>query len=176
MNAPAPKRRPLARARRAAREDRGSYAVETAVLAPALIALLLLMIAFGRVTDADGAVDSAARAAARAASLERDAASAQVKAQAAADRSLTGDGVTCRISTVTVDTAGYAQQVGVDATVTASVSCVADLSDIGLPGLPGSKTLHSSWTSPLDTYRGRALGFGNSEGPWSTNRSMEAVQ
>ncbi|MFD9634778.1 pilus assembly protein, partial [Streptomyces violascens] len=66
-----------------------------------------------------------------------------------------GDGITCRISTVNVDTAGYAQQVGTDATVTASISCVASLSDIGLPGLPGSKTLRSSWTSPLDTYRGR---------------------
>ncbi|MFE0200944.1 pilus assembly protein, partial [[Kitasatospora] papulosa] len=39
------------------------------------------MIAFGRVTDADGAVDSAARAAARAASLERDAGSAQAEAR-----------------------------------------------------------------------------------------------
>ncbi|MFD9630302.1 TadE family protein, partial [Streptomyces violascens] len=80
----------IRRAGRTARDDRGSYSVETAVLAPVIIALLLLMIAFGRVVDADGAVDSAARAAARAASLERDAASAQTQAQAAADRSLSG--------------------------------------------------------------------------------------
>ncbi|MEV0493695.1 MULTISPECIES: TadE family protein [Streptomyces] len=140
---------------RALRRDRGSYAVETAVLAPAMIALLLLMVAFGRVIDADGAVDSAARAAARAASLERDAGSAQNKAQAAAARSLEGEGITCRTSSVTVDTAGYSLDIGVDANVTASIACTADLSDIGLPGLPGSKTLRASWTSPIDTFRGR---------------------
>lgn len=146
---------PRRRFARALRRDQGSYAVETAVLAPAMIALLLLMVAFGRVIDADGAVDSAARAAARAASLERDAGSAQNKAQAAAARSLEGEGITCRTSSVTVDTAGYSLDIGVDANVTASIACTADLSDIGLPGLPGSKTLRASWTSPIDTFRGR---------------------
>ncbi|MFE3150071.1 MULTISPECIES: TadE/TadG family type IV pilus assembly protein [unclassified Streptomyces] len=140
---------------RGPRRDRGSYAVETAVLAPVMIALLLLMIAFGRVTDADGAVDSAARAAARAASLERDAGNAQAQAQDAATRSLQGEGITCRTSSVAIDTSGYALDLGVEATVTATVACTADLSDIGLPGLPGAKTLTASWTSPIDTYRGR---------------------
>ncbi|MFB8211106.1 TadE family protein [Streptomyces sp. NPDC056010] len=135
--------------------DRGSYAVETAILAPVMIALILLMIAFGRVTDADGAVDSAARAAARAASLERDASSAQAQAQAAADRSLQGEGITCRTSSVVVDTRGYALDLGTEANVTATVACTASLSDIGLPGLPGAKTLTASWSSPIDTYRGR---------------------
>ncbi|MDK0524823.1 TadE family protein [Streptomyces sp. ML-6] len=151
MTAPALSRRLL----RGLRRDRGSYAVETAVLAPVMIALLLLMIAFGRVTDADGAVDSAARAAARAASLERDASSAQAQAQDAAARSLQGEGITCRTSSVVVDTSGYALDIGVEATVTATVACTANLSDIGLPGLPGAKTLTASWTSPIDTYRGR---------------------
>ncbi|MFD4723019.1 TadE/TadG family type IV pilus assembly protein [Streptomyces sp. NPDC058423] len=140
---------------RAARGDRGSYALETAMLAPVMIGLLLLLVAFGRVVDADGTVDSAARAAARAASLERDAATAQAKAQDAANRSLQGEGVTCRVSSVVVDTAGYALDIGVEADVTATISCTANLSDIGLPGLPGTKTLTASWTSPLDTYRGR---------------------
>lgn len=135
--------------------DRGSYAVETAILAPVMIALILLMIAFGRVTDADGAVDSAARAAARAASLERDASSAQAQAQAAADRSLQGEGITCSTSSVVVDTGGYALDLGTEANVTATVACTASLSDIGLPGLPGAKTLTASWSSPIDTYRGR---------------------
>ncbi|MDH6193223.1 Flp pilus assembly protein TadG [Streptomyces sp. CZ24] len=139
----------------ALRSDRGSYSLETAVLAPAVIALLLLMIAFGRVTDADGAVDAAARAAARAASLERDAAGAQSAAQGAAERSLQGDGVTCSTSSVDVDTSGYALDLGTDAHITATIACTANLSDIGLPGLPGAKTLTASWTSAIDTYRGR---------------------
>lgn len=135
--------------------DRGSYAVETAVLAPVLIALLCLMIAFGRIVDAGGAVDSAARAAARAASLERDEATAQAAAQAAAARSLQGEGITCQTSSVAVDTSGYGADLGQEANVTASIACTADLSDIGLPGLPGSKTLTASWTSPIDVYRGK---------------------
>ncbi|MFC8013383.1 TadE/TadG family type IV pilus assembly protein, partial [Streptomyces cinereoruber] len=49
---------------RGRRRDQGSYSLETAILTPVMLGLLLLMIAFGRVTDADGAVDSAARAAA----------------------------------------------------------------------------------------------------------------
>ncbi|MEG9553057.1 TadE/TadG family type IV pilus assembly protein [Streptomyces fimicarius] len=137
------------------RSDKGSYAVETAILAPVMISLLLLMIAFGRVVNADGAVDAAARAAARAASLERDATTAQRAAQEAADRSLQGEGITCTTSSIDVDTGGYALDLGVDAMVTASVACTADLSDIGLPGLPGAKTLSASWSSPIDTYRGR---------------------
>ncbi|MFI8930600.1 TadE/TadG family type IV pilus assembly protein [Streptomyces sp. NPDC053474] len=135
--------------------DRGSYAMETAVLAPVLIALLGLMVAFGRVTDAEAAVDGAAHAAARAASLERDAASAQSQAQAAADRSLSGEGITCGTSQISVDTSGYATAVGQAATVTATVSCTAPLSDIALPGLPGAKTLTATFTSPIDTYRAR---------------------
>ncbi|MFB7356123.1 TadE/TadG family type IV pilus assembly protein [Streptomyces gardneri] len=140
---------------RAEGHDRGSYSLETAILTPVMIGLLLLMIAFGRVTDADGAVDSAARAAARAASLERDPATAQNQAQTAATQSLSGEGITCHAATVTVDTSGYTLDIGTDATVTATVHCTANLSDIGLPGLPGATTLTASWTSPLDTHRGR---------------------
>jgi Flp pilus assembly protein TadG len=137
------------------RQDRGSASLETAVLAPALIAILGLMVAFGRITDAEGAVDAAAHAAARAASLERDAGTAQSAAQDAVTRSLDGDGVTCQTSNVTLDTSGYATGVGEAATVTATISCTANLSDIGVPGLPGAKTLTASWTSPIDTYRAR---------------------
>ncbi|MGQ4732608.1 TadE/TadG family type IV pilus assembly protein [Streptomyces sp. Ju416(a)] len=143
-------------ARRGLRRDRGSYSLETAILAPVMISLLLMMVAFGRVTEADGAVDSAARAAARAASLERDAGSAQNAARAAADRSLHGEGITCTVSSVEVDTGGFSLDLGVDAMVTATIACTANLSDIGLPGLPGAKTLTASWSSPIDTYRGRA--------------------
>ncbi|MCD9904741.1 pilus assembly protein [Streptomyces sp. MT29] len=145
----------LRSAARGLRRDRGSYALETAILAPAMISLLLLMVAFGRVIDADGAVDSAARAAARAASLERDAGTAQSAARTAADRSLQGEGITCTASSVDVDTGGFSLDLGVDATVQATIACTANLSDIGLPGLPGAKTLTASWSSPIDTYRGR---------------------
>lgn len=56
---------------------------------------------------------------------------------------------------VSIDTSGYATDVGEAATVTATISCTANLSDIGVPGLPGAKTITASWTSPIDTYRAR---------------------
>lgn len=136
-------------------EERGSYSVETVILAPAVIALMLLMIAFGRVADASGAVDGAARAAARAASLEREAGAAQAAGAAAAARSLNGEGIRCASSSVSVDTSGYSLDLGQDATIRVTVTCTAPLGEIGLPGLPGSRTLRASWTSPIDSYRGR---------------------
>ena len=42
-----------------------------------------------------------------------------------------------------------------DPSVTAQVSCTVSLSDLIVPGLPGSRTLRGSYTSPLDPFRGR---------------------
>ncbi|MFA3843233.1 TadE family protein [Streptomyces aureus] len=144
--------------RRLVGSDGGSYALETAVLAPVLIVILGLMIAFGRVTDAEGAVDSAAHAAARAASLERDAANAQSRAQDAVTRSLDGEGITCRTSNVTINTGGYTAGVGEAATVTATISCTADLSDIAVPGLPGSQDVDCRLDQPHRHLPGQSSG------------------
>ncbi|MGW7006558.1 TadE/TadG family type IV pilus assembly protein [Streptomyces sp. NPDC054933] len=136
-------------------DDRGSYAVETAVLVPVIFAVLGLLIAFGRITTTSGAVDSAAREAARAASLDRDPGTAQSDAEQAARSSLSGDGVPCTSVSVQVDTSGYNLPLGQTGTVTATVACTARLSDIGLPGLPGAKTLHADFRSPIDAFRAR---------------------
>ena len=37
--------------------------------------------------------------------------------------------------------------------VTVAVACTVDLSDIGVAGLPGSRTLRDTATSPLDPAR-----------------------
>ena len=39
--------------------------------------------------------------------------------------------------------------------VTATVTCQVPLSDLLLPGMPGSRTLTATFTSPLDPFRGR---------------------
>ncbi|MEU1628233.1 TadE/TadG family type IV pilus assembly protein [Streptomyces sp. NPDC020096] len=137
------------------RGDRGSYAVETAVLVPVIFAVLGMLIAFGRITTTSGAVNSAAREAARAASLVRDPGTAQSDAEQAARSSLSGDGVPCTGVSVQVDTSGYNLPLGQTGTVTATVACTARLSDIGLPGLPGAKTLRSNFRSPIDAFRAR---------------------
>jgi len=67
--------------------ERGSLAVEFVILAPLLILLMLFLVLAGRVVEAHGQVDGAARDAARAASVARSAADAQ----AAADQAVTDD-------------------------------------------------------------------------------------
>jgi hypothetical protein len=39
--------------------------------------------------------------------------------------------------------------------VSATVICRVPLSDLVLPGTPGSRTLTATFTSPLDPFRGR---------------------
>lgn len=137
-------------------QDRGSYAVETAVLLAVVFAVIGLGIAFGRISIADGTVDTAARAGARAASLDRDPGAAQSDADTAARASLEQAGTSCTNVQVAVDTAGFAIPVGQPASVTVTVTCTAQLSDIGVPGLPGSKRISSHFTSTLDMYRARS--------------------
>lgn len=137
------------------RRERGSATLELAILAPALLALLGLVIGAGRVVAAGGAVEQAAAAAARAASLSRDAGQAQLRAEDEARASLRGQDLTCTQLSSTVDLRGFAQAVGRPGTVSVEVACTVGLADLAVPGLPGSRTLVARATSPLDTYRGR---------------------
>ena len=38
---------------------------------------------------------------------------------------------------------------------TATVACVVNLADLSLPGVPGTRTVTATATSPIDTYRER---------------------
>ena len=49
--------------------------------------------------------------------------------------------------------------------VTVQVSCTVHLSGLSLLRIPGTETITSTFTSPIDVYRGDALGFSNPEGP-----------
>lgn len=140
---------------RDARRDCGSLTVETMVAIPVVVLVLLLAVAAGRVTVALGAVEAAARDAARQASIARTPASARSAAGSSAENSLRGSGVPCVGANVQVDVSGFGRRVGTPATVSASVRCTVRLSDLGLPGLPGSVVQQARSTSPLDPYRGR---------------------
>jgi Flp pilus assembly protein TadG len=135
--------------------DRGSAAIEAAVLAPALLTLIGVAIVGGRIQIAGGAIETAAHDAARAASISRTAAAARAAAYTAADATLNQQGLHCARLTVVVDTSGFAVPVGQPATVSADVDCVVDFTDL-VDGLPGTKTLHARFTSALDTFRARS--------------------
>ena len=137
-----------------ARPDRGNAALELVILGPVLLFLLGLLIAAGRTSIAQGSVAAAARDAARQASIARDPAAARAAALASAAQALGRDSIDCT-PVVTVNTGGFAVGVGLPARVTARVTCQVPLSDLLVPGMPGSRTLRASFTSPLDPYRAR---------------------
>jgi Flp pilus assembly protein TadG len=140
---------------RSAGRDDGNAALELVVLAPVLLALLGLVIAAGRTSIAQGSVDAAARDAARQASLALSPAAAQQAGQASARAALARDGLDCTALRVFIDTRQFGTPVGQPASVRAIVSCTVPLSDLALPGLPGSSTLRGTFSSPLDDYRVR---------------------
>lgn len=147
-------------ARRARRvelgEETGSFTLELAVLAPALLLLLAFIVAAGRIELAGGSIDGIARDAARAASLARTPAAAQAAAQTTATDTAASQSMDCSHLAVTVDTTGFTAPLGTPAAVVVHVSCTAPLGDLAIPGLLGAKTLTASFTSPLDPYRARS--------------------
>ncbi|MBV1851742.1 TadE/TadG family type IV pilus assembly protein [Catellatospora tritici] len=140
---------------RAGARERGSATIELAVLTPVAIVFFIAVLMAGRIGLARQAADAAAYDAARTASLARTEGTAGTQARDAAARSFAAQGIRCKTMTVATDTSGFDVPVGQSATVRVSLTCVADFSDIVLPGMPGSATLTSTFTSPLDTYRSR---------------------
>ncbi|HTD48993.1 MAG TPA: TadE/TadG family type IV pilus assembly protein [Acidimicrobiia bacterium] len=129
--------------------ERGSATTEVVLLTPAVILMLLFVVALGRIGSSRAEVDSAARDAAR------DAANARSIAQAVAfgDRAARGDlnasGVTCGSVSVVVDTHNFRA----GGTVTATVSCTVAFADLVGLDLPATKTITARYTEPIDTYR-----------------------
>lgn len=139
-----------------AERDRGSAAVELAIIAPAVIAVFVTVMIFGRTVIANQSIEAVAFDAARTASLARDGDAAVLAARRAAEETLAAQGLHCRRTEVRVDTAQFARPVGEPASVTVTVECDVDFSDIALPGMPGGTTLSATFTSPLDRYRTRS--------------------
>lgn len=132
--------------------DHGSTSLELVVLAPAMLSLLLLIIGAGRVALASQTVEHAAAQGARAASMARTPAAGSAAGRATATQALTGQGLHCQPATVTVATADLGRSAGQPGTVRVTVSCRVNLSDLAVPGLPGSKTLRAAMTMPIDEY------------------------
>jgi Flp pilus assembly protein TadG len=129
--------------------DTGSASVELALLAPVLVVVLLLVVAAGRLVLARQEVDAAASDAARAASIAESPVSATSAATDAASHDLAGHGLTCSPFTTSVDTSHFVP----GGSVSVVVRCTASLAGLALLRLPGSETLVSSSTAPIDLYR-----------------------
>ena len=135
------------------RDDRGSESVELTILLPVGILVLAMLVLGARIALAGDRISGVAGIAAREASLARSAAAAHQMAIASATAALTDRDLHCADIQVSVDTSGFNSAPSVPASVTVVVACTVDLSDIGVTGLPGSRTLRDTATSPLDPAR-----------------------
>jgi len=137
------------------RDQRGAAAVELTLLVPALLLVLGLLVAGGRLWFARTTLNEAAQTAARAASLARSASTATTAGQDAGSQSLATAGLHCRMTSVSISTAAFSVPAGSPSTLSSTIVCSIDFSDVFLPGWPGSMELIGRGSAALDTYRGR---------------------
>ncbi|MER5258986.1 MULTISPECIES: TadE/TadG family type IV pilus assembly protein [unclassified Streptomyces] len=125
--------------------DRGLSTIEVVILAPVMILFILILVAFGQLVDGRGAVDGAARDAARAGSIQKDMGTAMAEARAAAEADL--EGVCVGPVTVSQTSAGFVP----GTFFTVEVSC--EVRGLAMLGLDMETTLKASFSSSLDPYR-----------------------
>lgn len=138
------------------RDERGSAAVEAVIGVPAFALFVGLIIFGGRAAMTHGAVESAAADGARTASIARTSEEARASAEEAARASLANQGIDCITVQVVIDSSDFAKPVGAPGSVEVTVSCRLNLGDLAVPGIPGSRTVTATVTSPLDSYRERS--------------------
>ncbi|MBB5801298.1 Flp pilus assembly protein TadG [Saccharothrix ecbatanensis] len=133
-------------------DDRGSAATELTLLTPLLVLVLLFVVLCGRLAETKLRINDVAHQAARAATLARTPIQALSDAEATAATALAEAGVACRSLRVAADLQGLRP----GSTVTVTVACTVGLDDLALLGVSGSRTFESSFSSPVDRWRGTA--------------------
>jgi Flp pilus assembly protein TadG len=131
------------------RSDRGSVTTEVVLIVPIAIALLCLIALVGRTTTTRQTIEGAARDAARAATLQRNATAARAAATDAATTALDQSGLRCASQSIELDLTQFEP----GGQVTAQVTCDVNLSDLGPLAVPASRTFEARSTSVIDTYR-----------------------
>ena len=127
------------------RDDRGLSTVEVVILAPVMILFILVLVAFGQLVEGRGALDGAARDAARAGSIQKDHGTAMAEARKAAQADL-ADVCSGPVSVVQTSP-GFAP----DTIFTVEVSC--QVRGLAMLGLDVPTRLSASFSSPLDPFR-----------------------
>lgn len=133
------------------RRDASSASAELALIAPGLLLFAMLMVFAGRMVDAETTVDEVAYAAARAASLERTPAAAQIRASSVASAALEEQGLACIDHSTLVDHGGLVP----GGAVSVVVRCSVGFSDLSGLALPGSRSVEGGSTVAVDTFRGQ---------------------
>lgn len=131
------------------RDDFGSLIVELVILVPVFVVFTLVVVGCGRMVQARQQAVEAARAGAEAAAIMQTPAAARWAATAAAVVGPYGSIHSCTRGTVHTDTSEFAP----GGKVVVTFSCVVDLSDVFIPGLPGSISVTATQSAPVDPYR-----------------------
>lgn len=143
------------------RDDRGTASLELVIVAPFLLALMMLIIAFGRYAQTENLVDQAARDGARSATAQNVRGEVPAVVNAVVEESMEDAPASCRDSAVAAppvlsktafDIPDANNELAID-TVTVTVTCTLDLSDLAALPLK-SVEITRTFTSPLDRYRG----------------------
>lgn len=141
------------------RRDLGSASLELAILVPVMLLLIGFIVLAGRIASANNAVTAIAGNAAREASLARDASAASAAASGSARAAMAAQDLHCvGGGQVSVDPSGFAAAAaGIPGqSVVVTVSCLVNLADLAIPGVPGSRTVSDQGVSPIDINRGAA--------------------
>ncbi|SEL80176.1 TadE/TadG family type IV pilus assembly protein [Streptacidiphilus jiangxiensis] len=133
-------------------EETGSLSLETAAVAPVVLLFFTFVIAVGTLQNAHGTMDAATQAAARTASITRPSDAPQSKGETAADVVFNEEGLSQCTGSVKVGRPGrgLVKPPGYDS-VTAVGRCRVRIS-FGIFSL--TRTVSSTFTSVVDTYRG----------------------
>jgi Flp pilus assembly pilin Flp len=134
------------------RNERGTAAVELALLAPVFVVLVAVVVAAGRMVETKSAVLSVAREAARAGSEAPDAAAARDAALATAQEVAAGLGLDPARLEVSQDQGGFRR----GEPYVVSVSYEVPLEDLpGLGLLPGSVVLGAEHAELIQRFKSR---------------------
>lgn len=131
------------------RRQRGSATVELLVLVPVVIVFASFVVALGRYEVVRAEVAGAARAGAEAAAEAPTPSAAVAAARQAAPAAVDAASAVCRNVAVSTDIEAFEP----GGSVVVTVRCTVPLSDLAVPGLPGSASTTSTVRAPIDTYR-----------------------
>ena len=140
----------------AGRGQRGTVSVEAALLVPVLVLVAALTAAGWRLWWAGSQVQAAAQSAARSASQAPTPQRGHELAVAVATSGLDTAGLHCADASITDDVGALGRQAGAMGGVSVTVTCTVDLSDLLVPGLPGSITVTRGSTESIDVFSRRS--------------------
>ena len=134
---------------RGPRGECGSLSIEYVILVPVVFLVFALIYVFARMSEVSGVLDAGTRDAARVASLAANAQQAHDLAVRTIRDELNGRSATCdrtlRVDPIT----GF----GPGRTITVRATCEYPIADAGVPGAPGTLTVHSQFSAMIDPNR-----------------------